>query len=65
MISSMFFQVDAAQPDVAPEVIGMIGSLQVTNAMILGVLLTLGLTLFSLIYTRKPKLMPSKFQLVI
>ena len=61
----MWFQVDAAQPTVQPEMIGTIGSLPVTNAMLLGALLTVFFALFSFFYTRKVKLMPSKFQLTL
>ena len=50
-------------PPIQPETIFSIGGLAMTNAMFLGVLVTLFFTLFSILVTRKLKIKPGKIQL--
>lgn len=61
----MLLQVEAVQPAVQPETIGTILGLSITNAMILGVVVTCLFALLALIVTRTFRLMPTKFQSTI
>ncbi|MBT6334858.1 MAG: hypothetical protein HOJ29_02610, partial [Candidatus Magasanikbacteria bacterium] len=58
----MFFQVDAAQPTVQPEAIFSIGSLTVTNAMMLGACITISVLVFFFVASRRLKLKPTSSQ---
>jgi len=60
--NNMFLQVPSAQPEVQPEILFFLGHLPITNAMLMGVLMT-ALFLCFAIYTRRSlKSIPSKFQ---
>lgn len=60
----MFLQVQAEKPAVQPETVFEIGSFQMTNAMIMGVLVTVIFLIFSLIVKKKLKLVPGKLQTI-
>ncbi|PIR04146.1 MAG: hypothetical protein COV59_03100 [Candidatus Magasanikbacteria bacterium CG11_big_fil_rev_8_21_14_0_20_39_34] len=61
----MFFQVQAEKPTVQPEIVTHIGSLQVTNAMIMSIFVTLLFILFLIVLRKHKKLSPTKLQTAI
>lgn len=60
-----FFQVTTAQPGVQPDTLFSIGSLNITNAMLMGVLVTVIFLIGSLIIYKRVALMPSRFQMLV
>lgn len=60
-----FLQVSVEQPFVRPDTLFSIGSLAVTNAMLMGVFVSVVLAFFSLIIWKRTKLLPSRFQTLI
>lgn len=60
-----FLQVSAEQPLVQPDILFSIGALSITNAMLMGVFVTVLLLLLSLFIRFRAKLLPSKFQTMI
>ena len=60
-----FLQVAAEQPGVQPDILVSIGSLNITNAMLMGVFVTLILLVGSLIIKYRAALMPSRFQMLV
>ncbi len=58
----MIFQVPTAQPPIEAEPIITIGALHITNAMLLGVVLTITLFLFFSRVKKKASIVPSKLQ---
>jgi len=58
----MFFQVQTEKPTVQPEIVTHIGSLQVTNAMIMSIFVTCLFALFLIILRKHKKLAPTKLQ---
>lgn len=59
-----FFQVPVEQPPVQPETLLSIGSLHITNAMFMGVFVTLLFLIASLIIYKRAALLPTKFQMI-
>lgn len=60
-----FFQVKTPQPSVQPEVLFSIGSLPVSNAMVLGVLISATLLVLFFFLKRKYNLLPGKGQSLV
>lgn len=60
-----FLRVAVEQPGVRPDTLFRIGSLDITNAMLMGVLVTIILATFAIIISARTKLMPSRFQVMI
>ncbi|PIR74381.1 MAG: hypothetical protein COU35_02945 [Candidatus Magasanikbacteria bacterium CG10_big_fil_rev_8_21_14_0_10_47_10] len=61
----MFFQVASEQASIQPETIFLVRSWPVTNAMLMGLLVTAIIFIVSIIITYRSKILPSKFQTVI
>lgn len=61
----MWFQVPSVVAPVKPETIFTLMGIEFSNAMLLGLLVSLCVMIFALIYTRKPKMVPSKVQNLI
>jgi len=61
----MFFQVQTAQPEVQPELLFSIGKLMITNAMLMGVLVTVLLCVVIILLRKNLKPVPSKFQTIV
>ncbi|OIO20158.1 MAG: hypothetical protein CO029_03850 [Candidatus Magasanikbacteria bacterium CG_4_9_14_0_2_um_filter_41_10] len=61
----MFFQVQSEQSGVQPEIIFSVGSLPVTNAMFMGIFMTVIFCVLALYTRRSLRLVPSKFQMII
>lgn len=61
----MFFKVETAQPLVQPDFLFSFASFPITNAMLMGVMVTLIYFLISIFFAKKAKLLPSKFQTVL
>jgi len=60
-----FFRVTSETAPVQPEIIITVLGVGVTNAMFMGVLVTVLVTLVAFAYTRRPKLIPGTFQTMI
>jgi len=60
-----FFQYKGEQPTVRPETLFNIGSLEISNAMLLGLLISITIFIFFFIMKRRFKLKPSKTQTFI
>jgi len=61
----MFFQVPSGQPEVQPEIIFSLGNLPITNAMLMGIFMTLIFGIFVIYINKSFKLVPSKFQIAV
>jgi len=60
-----FFRIQFEPTNVKPDTIFALGSLEVTNAILMGVLLVIMLTVFSLIVRNKLSLIPGKLQNIV
>ena len=61
----MIFQVAAEQPSVQPEVVFNIGNFMMTNAMLMGVFVTILFIIFVIGIARTSKMIPSKFHTAV
>lgn len=61
----MIFQVHAEQATIQPEMVFSIGEFYITNAMLLGVVVTVCFTVFSFVMSRRLKIIPNKKQTIM
>lgn len=61
----MWFSFPSDPAPVQPDILFNLFGLDFTNAMLFGVIVTIGITIFSLIVTNRAKLLPNKLQIMI